>query len=319
MGGVNIESGKEALMVGIIILNYNGWELTKQCIESILRHFKGPYRIYLVDNASSIVMPEGYKDILHNHNVKLIEGKMNRGYSAGNNLGIKAALKDGCSHILISNNDILFTQDILEELLNFFEQNKKAGIAAPKVMLKDGVPQQVQLRCKLTLGGKYLNILRKTPLKFLSKRFVNDFYYTGNDKEPIKVYMVSGCCFMVSKECIRKIGYFDENTFLYEEENIMGCKMEREDFASYILPNITVLHLHGQSTEKMKAFSFVCMIESEIYYCRQYLRCHKWSVLPLIMIRVCEFLVKAVSDDDYKKNISDMFSKVWKEMKRNRA
>ncbi len=319
MGGFNIKSGGEALMVGIIILNYNGWELTRKCIESILQQFKGLYKIYLVDNASSIAMPEGYKDILHNYNVKFIAGKTNRGYSAGNNLGIKAALKDGCSHILISNNDILFTQDILEELLGFFEQNKKVGIAAPRVMLKDGVPQQVQLKCKMTMGGKYLNILRKTPLKFLSKRFVNDFYYTGNRKGPIKVYMVSGCCFMVSKECIQKIGYFDENTFLYEEENILGCKIEKANFNSYILPYITVLHLHGQSTEKMKAFSFVCMIESEIYYCRQYLSCNIWSVLPLIMIRICEFLIKAVFDDDYRKNIGRMFSKIYKEMKRNRA
>ena len=69
----------------------------------------------------------------------------------------------------------------------------------------------------------------------------------------------------------------DETPFLYEEELILGISMEKKGWKTVYDPNSVIHHLHGNSTEKVKAFAYTCNICSEIYFCRQYLNgryCH---------------------------------------------
>ena len=91
-------------MVGIVILNYNNWKDTEECVRSILeKELRTDYQIYLVDNASPAQPSEEQKRFLREAGAVQIRSEENRGYSAGNNLGIRRALDDGCSAVLISN------------------------------------------------------------------------------------------------------------------------------------------------------------------------------------------------------------------------
>ena len=99
-------------MLAIIIINYNKYEKTLECIRTIREgNFKN-YKIYLLDNASVNdsynILYENYKD---SSDVVLIKSKENLGYAKGNNLCIKYAEKDGCEYALISNNDILYDKE----------------------------------------------------------------------------------------------------------------------------------------------------------------------------------------------------------------
>lgn len=96
--------------IGIVILNYQTWELSLRCMESIHRICRDLlYRIYLVDNASERPMPDAVKSyVAAGKEIRFLQAKENRGYAAGNNIGIARALADGCDAILISNNDIVF-------------------------------------------------------------------------------------------------------------------------------------------------------------------------------------------------------------------
>ena len=89
-------------MVGIVILNYNSWADTVACVDSIHEAEKKlEFRIYLVDNCSPVRPETGVLESLDKKGVIFIQNERNAGYSAGNNIGIKRALEDGCEAILM--------------------------------------------------------------------------------------------------------------------------------------------------------------------------------------------------------------------------
>lgn len=298
-------------MLGIVVLTYNSWSETELCVKSILDlNTTINYNIYLVDNCSTIEPTKKIIDFTKQENIKYIRTKSNRGYSAGNNIGISAALKDGCDYFLISNNDVEFKNNVIEKLLTFIQSHNNVGIVAPKIILGSGETQETNMGCKMTLSGKYKYILRKTPLKAISKKFLLKFRVDiDKESDPVKVFAVSGCYFLISKECIDRIGMFDEHTFLFQEENIIGCKMEKQGLDTYIIPSIYVVHHHGQTTKSTKALAFIYATQSEIYYCKKYLNANALLLLPLYIFRTLEYISR-IKEADYRNNIRQYFNKV---------
>ena len=104
-------------MVGIVILNYNSWADTVACVDSIHEAEKKlEFRIYLVDNCSPVRPEPGVLESLDKRGVIFIQNERNAGYSAGNNIGIKRALEDGCEEVLISNSDVRYETGSISEL-----------------------------------------------------------------------------------------------------------------------------------------------------------------------------------------------------------
>ena len=104
-------------MIGIVILNYRNWNDTLRCIQSItINPPKERYQIILVDNASPNVPEFDLQDIIEKYDIVYIQNEKNEGYNAGNNVGIARALELGCDAILISNNDVCFSEDCIQKL-----------------------------------------------------------------------------------------------------------------------------------------------------------------------------------------------------------
>ncbi|MFQ7303189.1 MAG: glycosyltransferase family 2 protein, partial [Beduini sp.] len=96
--------------IGIILLNYNAYEDTKECIESLKAMTYPNYEIFVVDNDSQDDSADRLKQIKDIH---FIESGRNGGFGYGNNIGIKAAIKLGCQKILLLNNDTTVEPDFL--------------------------------------------------------------------------------------------------------------------------------------------------------------------------------------------------------------
>ena len=92
-----------------------------------------------------------------------------------------------------------------------------------------------------------------------------------------------------------------EKTFLYEEKFIIGIRMNMAEFETVYLPNSTVVHLHGQSSKHIKAFSFIEFVRSEIYYCKSYLGASTISIIPLYMIRFSSYVSRIFLNKDFLK------------------
>lgn len=291
-------------MIGIVILNYNGWDMTIDCIKSIRKSCQYPYKIYIVDNASPIKMTEKFKTFMDQSvDCELILHLVNKGYSAGNNVGIKRALDDKCDYILISNNDVIFKENSIEELSDYLDEHKAYGIAGPKVYCPNGEIQEINMACKMTMSGKYKYILRKTPLRAITRSFVEEFHADKQDlKTPFDVYAVCGCCFMMTRRAAEGLYPMDENTFLYEEENIIGIRMEKLNLKTIYDTNSEVIHLGGASTQKISAFAYGCFVQSEQYYCKEYLKANIFQRFPLYVFRILKY-IKLYGFKDLKRNL----------------
>lgn len=261
-------------MLGIVILNYKTWNETLDCIKSIDKHIGDiNYRVYVVDNASPNKPDEETLGLLTgNPRVELIMHDENKGYSAGNNVGLKAALRDECEYVLICNSDILFVDDSINKMISFLVENNNVGIVGPQVYNGEGVFQPLYMKCRLTGMGKIKNMCLHTKLAFLGRRFEKKFIQRTEIEEPMKMFGTSGCCFMMSKECLQYLYPLDERTFLYEEEYIIGAILEKSKFDIYVIPNTHVIHNHSVSIGGISKFSYKCMMDSEQIYLKYYIK-----------------------------------------------
>lgn len=287
-------------MIGIVILNYRNWEDTFLCIQSIIQSTKEKFHIYLVDNYSPNKMPNYLEKLIIENSITFIECKENRGYAAGNNAGIKSALKDKCNFILITNNDVRFYDKSILRLKQYLLTHPEVGIVGPKIINEKGDLQKSCI-CVMT-GMKEKYLVRTRANIFFKKQYINYFGLDRDYNKDFEVFAVLGCCFMLSRSCAQDVTPLDENTFLYEEELILGLVMQEKGYKTMYHADSIVQHLHGKSTERVRAFAFTHMICSEIYYCKRYLNASNWEIYPLYWYRNILYLIRCIKYEDFRKN-----------------
>lgn len=288
-------------MIGIIILNYRSWDETKRCIESITANPpKEAYQIYLIDNASPNKPEYDLQQLIKQHAVYYTKNEKNLGYNGGNNVGIKKALADGCDAILITNNDVCFQKGSIQSLYRYTQKHPEVGIVGPKILDREGKVQKSNLCQRTGLKEKYL--VRTRLHAIFRKRYGKYFGFDRDYDTTFNVFAVLGCCFLMTRACAEKVTPLDEYPFLYEEELMLGIRMEDAGFQTVYHGESVIEHLHGGSTQHVKAFSYGHNIRSEIYYCQEYLHAKKWQIYPLYMYRVFLYIVRCVKYEDFRKN-----------------
>lgn len=271
-------------MIGIVILNYETWDVTLQCMESIVgAETEEIIRIYLVDNASTRKKPKEIDRFIEQHSVTYIEAAENHGYAAGNNLGICQALKDQCKYVLITNNDIRFRSAAIHRMKQFLESNNRIGIVGPQVVGLDGIHQPSVAMYRTGIREIFHFY---TGLRCFHRKAMRG--YQGMDQDAggqYPVYHVSGCCFLMNRKTAETLYPLDENTFLYDEELIIGIRMEQAGLQTWYCGTAVVEHHHGYTTQKNSAFMQKCIRESEQYYCREYLQANGLTLIFLNLYR----------------------------------
>lgn len=291
-------------MIGIVILNYQTWEATRECIDSIVNHSPTvPYQIILVDNASENQPAYDLQALLREHRIIYLPNARNLGYNAGNNVGIAKALELGCDSILISNNDIRYHAGAIQIMEKYLREHPGVGIVGPKILDRNGVVQRDSMFRRTGLKEKYLV---RTRMNAIFRRSHQSYFGFDRDYEKRQedAYALLGCCFMMSAECAGAVTPLDEYPFLYEEELILGIRMEQAGYQTVYEPAAVIEHLHGESTRRCKAFSYGHNIRSELYYCREYLHAKRWQVRPLYWYRVALYLARCVPYADFRQKWS---------------
>lgn len=223
--------------VSIIIVNWNGAVDTLECVESLEKITYSNYEIIIVDNGSADSDIKQLKNSLDKRNVSLILNDTNKGFTGGNNIGINAALKNNSDFVLLLNNDTVVESDFLEPLVELFDKYEKTGITAPQINYYD------KRNFIWSEGGK------------ISKIRGSGFAYSDKpDENKIKddkiVSFASGCCLLIRREILEKIGQFDENFFLYVEDTDLCFRTLTAGFKIIITHNSKIYHKVGASTNK---------------------------------------------------------------------
>ncbi len=243
-------------MTGIVILNYNDSKTTSEMLDSI-KSFKSLDHIVVVDNNSSdnsLEVLEKYKS----KKINIVANKDNKGYAYGNNVGIKY-LRDNykCDYVFISNPDIIVSESTIETLV---EDLKTVDVVAPTVsQLGESIKGW-----KLPNFKKQINTITSNRL-FKNESIYKDDHYTKGLNE---VEVVSGCFFGAKDSTLKAIGDFDEGTFLYFEENILGYKLKKKNIKTYVDTSVEVIHNLSVSVDKnvKKIRKYKILINSLFYY-----------------------------------------------------
>lgn len=227
------------LDLSIIILNYKQQGLVKYCLKNLLSlNLPVAHEIIVVDNASG----DGIETMLKNEfmAVKFIQAGVNRGYAAGNNLGIKQARG---KYILVLNPDVYLTQQAVLGLLDFMEKNPQVGLSGPKVLNPDNT---LQYTC-LNFPDWRLPFFRRT---FLGRSKSGRAWlrrYQMQDENlsvPRRAPWLYGACLMVRQSALAKVGLLDECYFLYLEDLDWCRRFWENNYEVWYLPTVSAIHFH---------------------------------------------------------------------------
>ena len=238
-----------------VILNWNGYADSIECINSILKIKYKNYEILLVDNGSDSKEYEKITSL--NSKAKIIRSKINLGFTGGNNLGIKYALEEKADYILLLNNDTTVEPNFLEPLLNLFKKEKNAGIVAPQINYFSE-PQKIW-----SAGGK---ISRLRGSGFASSDRIESRIKPDNKS----VSFVSGCCMLIKKEVFEKIGLFDENFFLYVEDADLCYRTTHAGYKIIVNHHSKILHKVSSSTkENLSLLPLYYVTRNRLYFAKK--------------------------------------------------
>ena len=240
--------------VGIILVNYNGYEDTKECIESIKKNTYHNYKIIIVDNAS----PDESGKLLDNEysgdkDIIVILNRENAGFSEGNNIGLKYASEEKLDYVLMLNNDTIVDSDFLYKLIKGARKTNFKGLYSGKILYyfdKDKI---------WFAGGKY-NYFKGTA----SHEGVNEndgkYYNTTR-----KIEFICGCCIFMSMEIYHQLGNLSDEYFLYAEDLDYSLMAQNKNISMYYIPEARIYHKVSASTTKISILSQYYMIRNRFY------------------------------------------------------
>lgn len=200
----------------------------------------------VVDNGSI----DNSVEIARQFGAQIIENHQNLGFGIANNIGVRAAKTQW---VLMLNPDIEIGENAIQNLLAATKIYQNIGILAPKIIEPDG---RVFIQPRSLLSPQFLNQAK-------------NFAPNGDCCVPF----LSGACYLVNRANFLEIGGFDENIFLFYEDDDL-CRRYWDAGRSLIhIENATALHARGKSSQPLKGRIFTVryhMAWSRNYVCRKY-------------------------------------------------
>ena len=225
-------------MVSIIIVNLDGCEYLKVCLQSLSSLTFKNHEIILVDNNST---DNSIKFVKENYPpIKIIENKENLGFAGANNIGAKEAKG---KYLLFLNNDTRVTPDFLDKLVIRMEQDSTIGMCQSKLLLMDEPG-------KLDVLGSYL-----TSTGFLKHIGLNEVDKGQYDQER-ELFSPRGACTVIRGNLFEKLRGFDKDFFAYFEESDLAWRVWLAGYRVIFIPQSIVYHKVGATTRNL-SFSFI--------------------------------------------------------------
>ncbi|OGD53077.1 hypothetical protein A3K80_04955 [Candidatus Bathyarchaeota archaeon RBG_13_38_9] len=226
--------------VSVILLNWNSYEDTIECLESLKKITYPNYNVVIVDNASSgddvKVLRKKYGAYIH-----IIANDQNFGFPGGCNIGMRYALSEGAENLLLLNNDTVVDPDFLTELVKVAESEPLIGIVGSKIYYYSH-PESIESaggRIRWWLG--HIEVYGK----------VKD---VGQWDEVAERDFVYGTSFLIKKKLIDRISFMDTYFFFGVEEYDYCTKAKRAGFKVVYVPQSKVWHKKGASSSKLPQF-----------------------------------------------------------------
>lgn len=271
------------MKIAIIILNYNSSADCRKCIGYLKRQQGVEQEIIVVDNCSCEDDRNTVEALCKKQGCTFIANSENRGYNAGNNVGLRYAVEKGYEYALIANPDMEFPQsDYLAKLIEAIRTDEDIVVCGSDIRTLEGVHQNPKKRGTDNLTGYFSWIT-----EFLGQKKVKDNNPEWIEDPTISKYCrcLNGCCFLIRMDFIKEISFFDEKTFLYGEEPILGAQVEEVGKKMYYAANTFAVHAHLKSKEGSSSFCNKHWKHSRLYYVKRYSKL-PWTKKRLALISI---------------------------------
>lgn len=213
----------------IILINWNGRKDTLECLESLSKINYSNFKVVIVDNGSTDGSVQAIQERFPD--VDILEAKKNFGFTGGNNLAMRYALKRNAEFIFLLNNDTVVDPDIINELLSASEPFNYEGIFGAKIYYYSE-PNKIWY-AGAKWDSKKFGFVNQNHRRFETQRDSNKIEETA---------YVNGCALFLSTNVLKKIGLFDERFFLTYEETDLCYRARAFGYKSILVPKAKVWH-----------------------------------------------------------------------------
>lgn len=245
--------------IGLVTVLYNSDDVLEDFFKSIARQTCKDYVLYLVDNSvnekSNSIIDQCLAEHLitaHEH----IRNKENVGVAEGNNIGIRQALADGCSHILLLNNDIEIEQDFVFSQMLSRCINNGESIIVPKIYYYNSR--------KIWMAGGSMN-------KWRALGIHEGYNLADGPKYNVAKHITyAPTCFMLIDSIVfEKVGLMDEKYFAYYDDTDFVYRALQYGFRMYYDPSLEILHKVSSSTGTDSTFYIYYSNRNKLYFIRK--------------------------------------------------
>ena len=245
----NSSATKEQLFV--VTVNWNRPGDTCDCLDSLYQQIDTQFKVIVVDNGSTDDSVEVLQSLYPQ--IQLIKTPTNLGFAAGFNLGIRAALDQNATHILIINNDTLADPFMLQALLTSMDAENQ-GVVAPIIYY-------AQQPTKIWSAGGDIHPLLLEPRNSHSR----DVRLSDT---PVQRTFLSGCCLLVKRQIFEDVGLFDERFFLYYEDLDFCLRVSQKKWQMQVIPGAKLWHKVSLSSggEQSPNERYYMALSSAIYF-----------------------------------------------------
>lgn len=238
------------MKVSVIIINYNTFALTCDCIHSVIARTKGvAYEIILVDNASAECDPGEF--LVKFPGIILVRNERNSGFADGNNKGIEKATGD---LILLLNSDTLLNEDAVSLAAEYMQQHSNIGVLGCRMVYPDGKLQYTARRFR-SISWELLDLFRFIPFlmsyKKRSARMLGKYF---KHEREISCDWLNGAFFLFPRDVLNAMPgkKLDDRFFMYGEDQLWCEQIKNNGRTIQYFPGTTIVHINSGSTDTSK-------------------------------------------------------------------
>ncbi len=251
-------------MIDVVIVNWNSGDYLQKCIQSIFstdnRNFVN--KVFIIDNNSEDL---SLRQIKLNERITIIQNKQNRGFAKACNQGFKLST---APYILLLNPDTQLFGNTLKDCVTFMEKKKDVDILGCQLLNDNG---KIAPSCSRfpTASGIFRDATGLS--KMLPSIFKPGIIMANWDHKTSRfVDQVMGACMFMRKSIFEKIGYFDEQFFVYYEEVDFSKRLSEIGGKSFFNSEIKAIHTGEGSTSSVKAFRLFLNLRSRLKYAKKH-------------------------------------------------
>jgi GT2 family glycosyltransferase len=302
--------------VFVVVVNYNGWRDTIECLESVLRSDYPAVRVIVCDNASTndsvdrilawargdeairasgaltaMMMPPVPKPIA----VRVIDGEgqhpsdvgltlvrlpSNLGFAGGNNAGMRIASVTNDGYVLLFNNDAIMSPGAIRAMVDVASGDSTVG-AVGATILQYHSPEQIE-----TLGGATIG--RRTGLVLA---IGENAARSAARPDTVRMDYVIGCCLLVPSSVVRRVGLMAEHFFLYGEDADWCLRMTQAGYTLAYAPAAEVWHKGGGSVVHRSVMHDYYAVRGTLMLMHEHFR----AAMPVVLAHgVARFLLPKI-------------------------